>query len=219
MLLMLMKKITIVFIFIAVITITGCAPTREATIKQILSLDTQHFKDTITIKDDASDTVAEFSTLNGYRQKKFLGIDWLDSFLRGFINKKTGKRSYQVYQFISYQGRGWRFYNRVDYETPEGPRSKALTRFHEEVMNCSSSIDCTYEEHVVFDVEEALLREIAERSPEIQGKLNAQGKIIAWSYKLYSKAGHELEYGLPPAEVAGLLERMDEYAKKHALGS
>ncbi len=215
--LMPMKKIAIVFI--AVITITGCVPTHEATVKQILSLDARHFKDTITIKDDASDTVAEFSTLNGYRQNKFLGIDWLDSFLRGFINKKTGKRSYQVYQFISYQGRGWRFYNRVDYETPEGSRSNALTRFHKEAMNCSSSIDCTYEEHVVFDVEEALLREIAKRAPEIQGKLNAQGKIIAWSYKLYSKAGHELEYGVPPAEVVGLLERMDEYAMKHALGS
>ena len=205
-----MKKTAI--IFITAIIISGCVSTREATKKEVLSLDTQHFKNTIIVKEVSSGTVTEFSTLRGYRQKKYLGIGWLDSFLIGYLDHKTGKRSYHVYQFISYQARGWRLYNRVDYQTLEGTKSKPLTRYHREILNCSSSRGCTYEEHVVFDIEEALLRQIAKLTPEIKGKRNLQGKIAAFIYRLSSKKGHKIKYWLLPAEVVGLLEVMDEYS-------
>ena len=206
-----MKKAAI--IFFTTILISGCVSTREATKRQVLSLNTQHFKDTIIIKQVSSGDVTKFSTLKGYRHEKYLGIGWLDSFLIGYLNNKTGKRYYQVYQFISYQGRGWRLYNRVDYQTPEEIKSKPLTSYHREIMNCSSSKACTYEEHVVFDVEEALLRQIAELAPETQGKINSEGKITAFLYQLCSKGGHKTKYWLLPAEVAGLMEVMDQYTK------
>lgn len=204
-----MKKTA--YIFIAAFILSGCVSTREATKRQILNLNTQHFKDTIIIKQDSSGDVTEFSTLKGYRHKKYLGIGWIDSFLIGYLNNQTGKRYYQVYQFISYQGRGWRLYNRVDYQTPEGVKSKPLISYHRELMNCSSSRACTYEEHVVFDIEEALLKQIAERTPETQGKTNAKGKVSAFLYKLSSKQGHNITYWLLPSEVAALMEKMDEY--------
>ena len=200
-------------IFIAAFILSGCVLTREATKRQILNLNTQHFKDTIIIKQVSSADVTKFSTLKGYRHEKYLGIGWLDSFLIGYLNNQTGKRYYQVYQFISYQGRGWRLYNRVDYQTPEGVKSKPLISYHKELMNCSSSRACTYEEHVVFDIEEALLRQIAERAPETQGKTTARGKVSAFLYQLSSREGHKIEYWLLPAEVVALMEVMDENTK------
>ena len=207
-----MKKTAI--IFIAAFILSGCVSTREATKRQILSLNTQHFKDTIIIKQVSSSDVIRFSTLKGYRHEKYPGIGWLDSFLIGYLNNKTGKRHYQVYQFISYQGPGWRLYNRVNYETPEGTKSKPLISYHKELLNCSSSRACTYEEHVVFDIEEALLRQIAERAPETQGKTTAKGKVSAFLYKLSSKQGHNITYWLLPVEVAALMEKMDEYTSE-----
>ena len=200
-----------IVIFINTILISGCVSTRKATKKEILSLDTQHFKNTTTITDVSSGTVAEFSTLNGYRPKKYVGIGWLDSFLKGYLNKSTGKRYYQVYQFISYQGRGWRSYHRVDYQTPEGKASTPLTSYHREITSCSSSRGCTYEEHVVFDIEETLLRKIAKLASANQEKPSIQEKIPVFLYRLYSKGGHKRTYWLLPTEVAGLLAGMDEY--------
>jgi len=206
-----MRK-TAIFFFTAIL-VSGCASTREATKREVLSLTTQHFKETIIIKQVSSGEVTKFSTLRGYRHEKYLGIAWLDSFLIGYLNNQTGKRYYQVYQFVSYQRRGWRLYNRVNYETPEGTKSMPLKRYHRELKNCSSSRGCTYEEHVVFDVDEALLRQIAKLSSETQGKTNANGKIAAFLYQLSSQEGHKKKYWLLPAEVAGLMEVMDEYTK------
>ena len=204
-----MKKAVI--IFFTCILLSGCVSTREATKKQILNLNTQHFKDTIIIKHAPSGDVTIFSTLKGYRHEKYLGVGWLDSFLIGYLNTITGKTYYQVYQFVSYQGRGWRVYHRVDYQTPEGIKSKPLTSYYREIMNCSSSKACTYEEHVVFDIEETLLRQIAARAPETYGKTTARGKVSAFLYRLSSKQGHNIEYWLLPAEVAALMEVMDQH--------
>jgi starvation-inducible outer membrane lipoprotein len=146
-----MNKTTILLLLAVVMS--GCVSKHQATKKELFQLDTQHFKDITTVANVQSGSAVEFSTLNGYRPEKFIGVGWLDSFLKGYVNKKTGKRYYQVYQFISYQGRGWRLYQQVDYETPEGKTSKPLTRYHRELLNCASSRGCTYEEHVVFDTE------------------------------------------------------------------
>ena len=210
-----MKKVKFIF-FAAIflftcILISGCVSTRETTKKQILNLNTQHFKDTIIIKHVSSSDVTKFSTLRGYRHEKYLGVGWLDSFLIGYLNTITGKRSYQVYQFISYQGRGWRLYNRVDYQTPEEIKSKPLASYHREIMKCSSSRACTYEEHVVFDIEEGLLRQIAARAPETQGKTAGRGKVSAFLYQLSSQQGHNITYWLLPTEVSALMEIMDKY--------
>ena len=207
-----MNKIAV--ILLGALVISGCMTTREAMKKEILGLDAHHFADTLIVKSVLSDSVVEFSTLEGYRPLKFIGIGWLDSFLKGYLNKKTGKRSYLVYQFISYQGRGWRSYRRVDYQTPEGKVSGPLTHYHREIANCSSSKGCTYEEHVVFDIEESLLRKIAKLSLSSQEKTTTQGKITVFLYELSSEEGHKSTYWLLPAEVAGLLERMDEYTSQ-----
>ena len=97
-------KNTAITILLAVI-LSGCVSSREATKNELLRLDVQHFKETTTIKKVSSGNVTEFSTLDGYRPEKYRGATWLDSFIIGYLDNQTGKRSYQVYQFISYQGR------------------------------------------------------------------------------------------------------------------
>jgi hypothetical protein len=210
-----MNKITA--ILLGLILILCCVSKHQAIKKEMVHLDIQHFKDTTTVANVLSGAAVEFSTLNGYRPEKFIGVGWLDSFLKGYVNKKTGKRYYQVYQFFSYQGRGWRLYNRVDYQTPEGKTSKPLTRYHRELLNCTSSRGCTYEEHVVFDIEERLLRKIAELAPSHQEKVGTKEKIPVFLYQLSSNSGPKRKYWLLPAEAAGLLERMDEYVKNETL--
>ncbi len=199
--------------FFAAIILAGCVSTREAAKREVLRLDAQHFKDTITVKQVASGNVTEFSTLNGYRPEKYMGIPWLDSFLIGYLDNQTGRKSYQAYQFISYQGRGWRLYDRVTYKTPDGTTSKPLTRLHRELLDCTSSRGCTYEEHVVFDIDKSLLKKIAELASGAQGKTDGSGKITAFLYQLSPEKGHPIKYWLLPEEVAGLLEKMDEYTK------
>ena len=198
-------------IFFAAIILAGCVSTREAAKKEVLRLDAQHFKDTTTVKKVSSGNVTEFSTLEGYRPEKYMGIPWLDSFLIGYLDNQTGKRSYQVYQFISYPGRSWRLYNRVTYRTPDGTPSKPLTRLHRELLDCASSRGCTYEEHVVFDIDKGLMKKIAELAPETQGKTDDSGKITAFLYQLSPEKGNPIKYWLLPEEVAGLLEKMDEF--------
>lgn len=90
------------------LAIVGCATvTRESQIQTALSLTKEHFKNTTTVKDDPLDTVATITTVNGFQEKRgLLGIVWDDNFLRAFIDKKSGKTSFQVYQVIYYQGRG-----------------------------------------------------------------------------------------------------------------
>jgi hypothetical protein len=142
-----------------------------------------------------------------------MGIPWLDSFLIGYLDNQTGRKSYQAYQFISYQGRGWRLYDRVTYRTPDGTTSKPLTRLHRELLDCTSSRGCTYEEHVVFDMDKSLLKKIAELASEAQEKTDGSGKITAFLYQLSPEKGHLIKYWLLPAEVTGLLEKMDVYTK------
>ena len=205
-------KNTAITILLAVI-LSGCVSSREATKNELLRLDVQHFKETTTIKKVSSGNVTEFSTLDGYRPEKYRGVPWLDSFIIGYLDNQTGKRSYQVYQFISYQGRGWRLYHRVTYKTPEGTTSKSLTRLHRELLDCPTSKGCTYEEQLVFDIPDTLFEKIAELATETNGKTDQSGKITAFLYRLSPEKGHPINCWLLPEEAAGLQERMDEYTK------
>jgi hypothetical protein len=165
----------------------------------------EHFRDTATVKDDALDTVATISTQNGYQEKRgLLRIVWNDTFLRGFIDKATGRRTFQVYQLISYKSAGWRYYELANYQTPTGPRSIPVTVIGRDVTNCSGG-SCDYAEHIAFAVDEDLLRAIASSY--------APGKAVLWQYKFIPKSGEDFIDGLSNAEVAGFLAKVDEYQK------
>jgi hypothetical protein len=198
---------------VAIATVfAGCAASnREAQVQTAINLTKEHFRSTATLKDDALDTVATISTVNGLQEKRgLLGIVWDDNFLRAFVDKKSGRTTIQLYQVIYYQGSGWNFYQTVNFETPDGPESRPVTIIKRDV-DCSGSrySGCTYVEHVAFDVDEKLLRFIAERYQP--------GQRAGWKFKFSAKSGKEYNDGMLPAEIAGFLEALDGYRSARAL--
>ncbi|WP_420553820.1 hypothetical protein [Neptuniibacter marinus] len=126
------------------------------------------------------------------------------------MNKKTGATTFQVYNSIYYKGSGWKFYNRVNYETPDGPKSKKLTVIDRDV-DCTGSRygGCTHNEHVAFTVDAALLETIANKyRPSMRA---------AWKYKVIPKAGDDYNNGLLPAEIVAIVEVVAEYKEVNGL--
>lgn len=201
----------LITILIAIGVLGGCVTTRETQINTALSLDKAHFKQTMIVKNDSLDTVAKFSTVSGFKEKRgLLGIVWDDNFIRAFVDKKTGLTTFQVYNSIYYKGSGWKFYNRVNYETPSGPKSTKVTVITRDV-DCTGSRygGCTHNEHVAFSVDYALLCTIASKY--------GPGVRAVWKYKIIPKAGDDYKDGLLPAEIAALVEMVNEYKKSKGL--
>ncbi|HJV28862.1 MAG TPA: hypothetical protein VJ673_24515 [Aromatoleum sp.] len=197
---------------VVLITLAGCAGvSQQAQYQTAISLTREHFRSTATIKDDPLDTIATINTANGFKEKRgLLGIVWDDNFLRAFIDKKSGKTTFQVYQVIYYQGSGWNFYQSVNFETPNGPVSVPVTVIDRSV-ECSGSRygGCTYTEHIGFDLDESLLRTIAAGYQA--------GQPVAWKFKFNAKSGAEYRDGMLPAEIAGILDAVDGYRARRGL--
>jgi hypothetical protein len=193
------KKYLTLVLFVALV---GCvAEMREEQMSLAVSLTPEHFRDTATVRDDQLDVIATVTTINGFQAKNgLLKIVGDDNFLRAFIDKKTGKTSFQVYQVIYYGG-GWRFYNRANYSTLDGPKSVSVTSISRDVVSCSR-YGCSYVEHIAFDIDEKSLRSIAARYQP--------GQRLAWQFKFLSKSGQDYNDGILPAEVAGFLMRVDQ---------
>lgn len=189
----------------------GCAGDNREQLEQkareYFSLAPTYFENTVSIKDDELDTIATFSTEPSFRVTQgLLGQVPEDNFIRGFLDKRTRAKTFQVYTYLTYRDREWRFYRTANYEAPGGPRSVRVTKIFSDV-DCSNSryTGCRYQEHVGFVVEESVLRQVASFADQ------AQGKIMGWRYKLKPKLGEDLQTGLSAAEVKGLLDAMDKY--------
>lgn len=167
--------------------------------------DKEQFKKTVMIRDGPLDPVATFSTGGFLAKQGQLLIVAHDNFLRAYIHKKTGRRRYYVHNIIRYRSSDWSFYSFVNYEAPDGPKLKQLIVIDRDA-HCSEArnLGCTFVEHVGFDVDEEMLRLIA--------KEYQPGARLAWNYKLIPKIGEEYRDGILHAEVAGFLERVDDYA-------
>jgi hypothetical protein len=169
----------------------------------LLSLSMEHFRDTATVKNEPSDSLLAISTQNGFVEHSGpLRMVWHDEFLTADIDKKTGQKSFQVHEQISYSG-SWRFYGSANYPAAGGTRTATAIHISKEAANCSVG-DCLYTEHVAFPVDEELLRQIA------AGYM--PGKPVIWQYKLTAKSGPAYTGGLSSAEIAGLLAKVDEYS-------
>ena len=173
----------------------------------LLSLSMEHFRDTATVKNEPPDPALTISTQNGFVEHSGpLRMVWHDEFLTADIDKKTGQKSFQVHEQISYSG-SWRFYESASYQAPSGPRTAPAIHISKEAANCSVG-ECLYTEHIAFPVDEELLRQIA------AGYVPA--KPVIWPYRLSAKSGPAYAGGLSSAEIAGLLAKVDEYSDASA---
>jgi hypothetical protein len=201
-----LKKLilTILLFFI----LSGCINPLQ---KKPSGLDKQHFKKTVTIDDHPSNTVVTFSTVKGVQEQSTHNVVLNDNFLRGFFNKKTKEKTYQVYNVVYYAASGsdsrWKHFERANYQTPAGKKvtSTTLIKENEDCSAINFYGQCLYNEHVTFKVDEALLRTVATSYAQRPPTDNV------WPYALIPKSGDNHKDQLLRAEVAGLLEKMDQY--------
>jgi hypothetical protein len=198
------------WILLVVVVSLSHAIVADAKDPPLLSLTMEHFRDTATVKDDALDTTATITTENGFVEHHgLLRVVWNDEFLRAFIDKRTGAKTFQVYEYIIYDSDGWRFYESANYQTPDGPQSVPATKIAQNV-DCST-LGCTYTEHVAFTVDESLLRLLAAGY--------VAGKPAIWLYKFVGKSGPDYADGLSNAEIAGFLAKVDSYTTAHGIAA
>ena len=168
----------------------------------LLSLSLEHFRDTATVVNEPLDAKLTISTQNGFVEHSGpMHMVWHDEFLTADIDKKTGEKSFQVHEEISYGG-AWRFYESATYQSVSGPRSAPAVHISKEAANCSVG-DCLYTEHVAFPIDEESLRQAA--------AAHVPANPAIWSYKLLAKSGPAYTGGLSSAEIAGFLAKVDEY--------
>ncbi|RKZ75409.1 MAG: hypothetical protein DRR19_29340 [Candidatus Parabeggiatoa sp. nov. 1] len=204
-----MKKLTLTILLFFILS--GCIP--NPLLKTPSDLDKQHFKQTVTIDDHPSNTVVTFSTIKGVQEKQGThNVVLNDNFLRGFFNKETNAKTYQVYNVVYYAASGsdsrWKHFEQANYQTPVGDKITPTTLIKED-EDCSAINlygQCLYSEHVTFKVDEAWLKRVATSYAPRPPTDNI------WRYMLISKSGDSHKDKLLKAEVAGLLERMTQYA-------
>lgn len=161
----------------------------------------EHFKQSIIVNDEGS--VVTFSTVYGH-QKRQDSVVWDDNFFRGFIDKRTGQKRFQIYNVIYYSGDGrgdWRSYTKANYTVPNGQQvttTQSLWK-NEDCSSLGLYGKCVYTEHVTFDINEQLLQTIAQK------------KTAQWMYHLIPQRGENYPDALFSEEAAGLLTRMAEY--------
>src|SRR5271166_688183 len=71
----------------------------------LLTLSSEHFKDTATVTDDPMTGTTTISTEPGFVERTGpMRMVWHDEYLKGVIDRKTGQKSFQVSGFVIYSG-------------------------------------------------------------------------------------------------------------------
>lgn len=191
----------LILCFFAVLA--GCAHKpydHKAEVARMWSLDKQHFLNTITVKDDPLETHIEVNTFAGYAQNWPLNQPIETDFaLRGYINKKTGAKQYQVYAKIKNRME-WFFPYQANFGKPL--QTAKVKRISSDV-NCKKYY-CEHYEDVLFMVPETELRRMLTLTP-------AEIKTKTWQAKIKTKAGHNVRDGFNVNEILAFLEVMDRY--------
>ena len=187
---------------LAALIVLAAAGTAGAKDSPLLSLNMEHFRDTATVLDSPTDSAVTISTENGYKEHRGpMRTVWNDEYLEAVIDKKTGRKSYLVYVWITYTG-GLRGYGTASFQSPDGPRSVSTTLVVREKSLCALG-DCTYTDRLTFPVDPDMLRRLAAQY--------ASGTHSVWAFKLAGKSVPIYTGELSNAEVAGLLARVDSY--------
>ena len=178
---------------LAMLALGGAACGKET----LSTLGMEHFRDTATIIDAPQDAAATISTEKGFSETHGpMRTVWDDEYFVATIDKKIAQKSFQVIVWVTYSG-GERLYQKVSFDTPEGPRTLAATQLSSKKEFCTVG-DCTYTERLAFPVEEAFVRDLA-------------GRTNTWSFQMTGKSGPAYTGVLSGPEAAGLLAKVDSF--------
>ena len=189
------------FALIAALALMGCA---GESVDEIVSYTPEHFRDTAKITDDQLETTAIITTEDGRHQVVNYDVDgWAcKSYLRAFIDKRSGATSYQLYADITYYD-DRRIYSTINYFSLKGVQSAPLIRIAHNTDPCHKA-DCLHTEDVGFNMPDSMVREIAATyAPHAKN---------GWLFKLKGKViGTDIEGVVMPSEAAGLLMAVQAY--------
>jgi hypothetical protein len=132
-----------------------------------------------------------------------MGEVWHDEFLTARIDHDSGRVSYELDVTITYRGAS-RSYRTAEFRGLEQLETVPVKVLKRHVINCPTG-ECTYTESLAVDVDEALLRHIA------QGYV--PGKPELWRFRILAKGAPDYRGALSNAEVAGLLAKVDSYVQ------
>lgn len=199
----LMFAILIVSLSGSAVAQTSRAPSSETRrVERMMALDPVHFERTARVQDSDLDLNATISTEEGFRYRgSFTDRVRSDNFLRAVITKRSGEATIQVYQSTVYNSPA-RHFRAANYQTASGLKSTPLTIISETEIACFGS-SCAYEDEVGFVVEEADLRQIAAAYDA--------GDRCPWRFKRIASGGEDWEDSMSPAEIMGLLRRLDAW--------
>lgn len=187
------------------------APKEDKQLTKLYSMTPEDFAASVDVRDDAMETVATFTTLNGFQYKNgLLKLVWSDHFLRAFVDKTDGTARFQVYMNLFEAGSGWPRFQSVNYLIPEGQlASVELDKLGSDV-SCSGYTGCTYNETVAFNLSEDEMRVLA--------RSYVSGGRVELKMRLKGQSGVSRDRTLTASEVAGLLQVVDAYRANLQVG-
>ena len=163
----------------------------------------------VAVSDDDLEPEIILSSEPVYKQRRGLvGYMLDDTYLKARIDRRSGKVSFEVHQWMRYQG-NLRGYRQVNVQTPEGLRQRPLDKVRYSSETCpqqESLVECVFTEHLAFNVDEGVLRTLAESAP-------GEG----WRFRFKAANGKDFNAVLAPAEIAGLLKAVDAQRQQVAL--
>ncbi len=164
--------------------------------KQDASPTSDEIKRSATVVEDAGEGKTKISSEYGHNR----------TFLRAFVDARSGEVSYQVYTRNQYPGTKYRLYRTAYFPTGKGGSDSSpvvvLSRASE---HCDAYGKCEFREDSGFLVREAALRAVA------KDYLTDPATATDWKFRLKNKSGEQSDGYLPEAQIAGLLARVDEY--------
>ena len=202
------RVMRILLIFLVIGTLSACSrvPQYKNPVAEHNLPDT-HFRDTTSVQNGEYDTLVAFTTRPGFEDKQgpMASVNY-DTFLRGYIDKETRTKTFEVHQVIKYTDKKRRNYKSAGYKTARGPKSVGLTLLWSDV-ECilTSGGGCTYQEHIGFRVSENFLRNIAASYG------SKSSRKPSWRLNFVPQSGEEFQAQIMAAEIKGLLDRMNEY--------
>lgn len=128
-----------------------------------------------------------------------------NSFLRAFIDKKTGQVSAQIYHVARYGGRGWHFFHRATYETQGGIKEVETIKAGSDV-DCSR-YGCTHYEDLIIPVEFSELEAAA-------AKFDPSNAAVGVRYRLFGQSGETIDDAVPGNEIAAFVNVVRRAAVK-----
>lgn len=161
----------------------------------------------VTTADDDLESVATLTTDRVFKTPGgFSDRVRADNFLRALIDKKSGRTIFQLYAQLLYTGEPRRF-NGANFQLDGSIANRPLT-ISNVTVDCPYGV-CMHEEHIAFEIPEALLRELATRADE--------RPVRPWRFRLKAQSGEDWTDDMAPAEAAGLLIAVDRYRREHGL--